>query len=396
MNDGIREWDTINKIELLERKIFNKSGIKPNNVSHWNSAADFQKLLKEIYKPTDVELELYLDYNFTYDVTNVKKRKIIGQLGLDKSIMGLVVPTGTIAINCTLNWLKESCKITNIAILCPAYFAVFHICDVMGINYHEIYMKKDANGKYKIPQAELISLISEKKIDAIYITNPVYCTSSYLDNSDLEFLNNILDRKKVDQEIRIIWDGCLSIKKNPYVSALCSKENVVSIFEPHKPLAINGSKFCVVCFKYKELSFFESRADIIYGGLSASNLIALNHYLSPNYNECLKFFLKESYDNYCKILELSSKYNNVEIDDYDHSLYISCYFPRVSSEHSYRTDFLSKMITESQCSFIPGRRNHFDPNLPFSFRINLTRCDDEVLNMLNKIFSLLDQFEDER
>lgn len=385
MADIIREWETINKIELLEQRIFEKSGIKPNNISHWNSSSDFQNSLASIYTNASIEIEKVFNYNFSYDIPNLHKKRIIKQLGLDtKTTKGLIVPTGTLSIHCALSWIKEKCKIRNIAILCPAYFAAFHICNIMNINYLEVFMKRTSENRFSIPKDYLNSLIENDGIKAIYVTNPVYCTSSYLSSEDIEYLRNL-----AEQGIKIVWDGCLSIKQDFYVTALCSHKNVVSFFEPHKPLAINGSKFSIVCFENSELDFFESRADIIYGGLSTGNLMAINHYLSNNYEKCLNFFLKATKENYNNLSNLVSKYSNIEIDKYDRSLYITCYFLEVSSIYSNKNKFLRKIIKESQCSFIPGVRNHFDPNISFCFRINLTRCDAEALKMLEKIFILL-------
>ena len=66
MADVIREWETINKIELLEQKIFEKSGIKPNSISHWNSSSNFQNSLAGIYTNADIEIEKVFNYNVAY------------------------------------------------------------------------------------------------------------------------------------------------------------------------------------------------------------------------------------------------------------------------------------------------------------------------------------------
>lgn len=390
MNNQIREWESINKIELLEEKYFKKSGIKPNNISHWNSSDEYKEQLSQIYSVDETNLvkkEIF-DYKFSYDTTPIQMKKIIKKLGYKSDdIRCLLTPTGTISITCALNWLKEKCGINQIGIVCPVYFSVLHYCKNIGMTAKKLYIKRDSFGELTLPQKQIDGLIKNNSLQALYITNPIYCTSSYITNQDIKYINDLLDAG-----VKIIWDACLSINHTEIVDNFSKKNGFIAIHEPHKVLSVNGRKFSAICFKKEELDFFERWADIIYGGLSESNNIAIEHYLSNNYNACMNLLIEEIQKKYLKIKELSEKYENVKIDSFNKSIYITCYFKNIDASMANKNDFLSKIIKETQGSFIPGNRNHFNNNLKFCFRINLTRCDDVNIKMIDKMFNILNEF----
>lgn len=388
MNESIKEWDSINKIEILEDRYFKKSGIKPNNISHWDSSKNFQDELRKIYNIEESQLEKnnIFDYTFSYDLMPAKINKIIKKIGYDNCDMlkCLVTPTGTVSISCALNWLKEKYSIKKIGVLCPAYFTVFHSCKNIGLSFEKIYMQKSEDGIYSIPKTQVTNLVKHGKIEALFLTDPVYSTSLYITDEDISYISIMMDLG-----IKVICDCCSSINHSKIINTLSKKDGFISIHEPHKLLTINSQKFSTICFDEKEIEFFESWADVIYGGLCQSNFIAINHYLSNNYEECLNYVLKIAKNNYIKIKTLLEKYENILIDPYNESLYISCYFLKIPSNVSNKSDFIRNFIRTTNCSFIPGIRNQFNPNLCFCFRINLTRCDDETINSIDKIFELL-------
>ena len=98
----------------------------------------------------------------------------------------------------------------KICLLCPAYFSVYESFKILNFDVKCINYKYD--GKYHIP-FEMI----EKEAEIIWITQPVFSTGTYIDDSELQKLFNM-------PQI-IICDGsmCNAINSQSNFIADCNK-----------------------------------------------------------------------------------------------------------------------------------------------------------------------------
>lgn len=155
---------------------------------------------------------------------------------------------------------------------CPAYFSVYESFKILNFDVKCINYKYD--GKYHIP----FDLI-EKDTEIIWITQPVFSTGTYIDDSELQELFAM-------PQI-IICDGsmCDTINNLPNFAINCKKN--ILLFSPQKTIGLNGIKFCYILCNSIIAQKIEDWGDVVSGGLLSSSVMAIKHYLSKNYTSCL-------------------------------------------------------------------------------------------------------------
>lgn len=237
------------------------------------------------------------------------------------------------------------------------------------------------NEEFKIPTEKIF----KKNYDAVWLTSPIFCTSTYFSSSEKMKLKSILDRN-----IFLICDESLSIHTCTLRNVLPNCKNLMTIHSPHKVISTNAIKFsCVLCHSSLE-AFFDQWNDLFCGGLPLSSLAAIRHFLSPNYLKCLEIHIK--YTNSIKrhIIELLHNYNP-QIH-YSHTIgqYMTVFCPMVSFEESKKIDFIKELIINTHVSLLPGYLEGFYEELGFCFRINLTLDKTSLISSVQKVLNYLE------
>jgi hypothetical protein len=85
----------------------------------------------------------------------------------------------------------------------------------------------------------------------------------------------------------------------------------------------------------------------------------------------------------------SCEENKILFDNNINGYLVSCYFPFLKDSNGSDKNFLWSVLENTGGIFIPGIRNHFNPNVGLSFRINLCRDDIQFRSTLLRVFNYL-------
>ena len=170
-----------------------------------------------------------MDYNYSYSFNSELKSKLLMKHNSFNSDV-VLFNSATSAISTICTTLK-ALNFKKICLLCPAYFSVYESFKILNFDVKCINYKYD--GKYHIP----FDLI-EKDTEIIWITQPVFSTGTYIDDSELQELFAM-------PQI-IICDGsmCDTINNLPNFAIDCKKN--ILLFSPQKTIGLNGIKFCYI------------------------------------------------------------------------------------------------------------------------------------------------------
>jgi aspartate/methionine/tyrosine aminotransferase len=360
----IPELNALSFREKLSDKYQRKYGSPPFDLSHWDPSNETLKnLIPHLELP---QSSWIMPYIFSYDLDDLNEKLIERFTLTNREQEFLVVPTGTSAIAFATWWLK-CLEIEHVVILCPAYFSSFYSCDVMGLPYSKIYLRRESK-RWHFPYEEIEAAVKKNAKTALWVTNPIYATGVYLDQEKISFLNSLL---KIG--ITVLVDECHSINGKEITPKLIPSDHLLSLFSPHKSVCINAAKFAAIVFDRKYKRFFADWTDVLIGGLSTANYTAILHFLSPNFLEFQNAFDTHIHRAREEVRDVVRKLSGaIEIDDKPLGYLMSCYAPNISAIGNCE-EILEDIIFNSGATMIPGTRNHFDPKIGFNFRINLAR-----------------------
>lgn len=377
----INELEGLSFLEGLAEEYERQNGLAPFDLSHWDpSDQTVNLLLKELRLPQPLVAAPYI-----YSYYTGLQQQIIQRLGFTQAPRDcLFVHAGTNAMLLVIWWLK-SLNVTRVMILCPAYFPVFYDSEIMDLPYVSLFMRRD-RGRWELPREEITSVVGETLgRTAVWVTNPVYCTGNYLSESDVGFLDSLLAGG-----VTVVGDECLAVNGRELGRRLGHSERFLGIYSPHKSVSINAVKFAAVVFDARYEEFFDSWADVLAGGLSASSYTAILHFLSDNFPRFQTAFLchtSAARENVMKIIADCGAPVETDVDALGH--FITCYAPRVPGDKGNDREFLRELVSNTGAILIPGTRNHFSPGLGFSFRINLARECPQFYSALHRTIGYL-------
>lgn len=357
------EIPELGQLEIAEKvaALYSKEfGTEPTNLSHWDPSKEFRtKIISYLF------LQKYrnaIDYIYSYKLDSRERiTKKLGCNGGNRSC--LVTPSGTVSMLCVANWIRSQ-GVRSIEMLCPVYFPIIHHCHLLGIKVNMHYLiRKD--GLYYFPNSIKKDLSSKK---VLWVTNPVYCTGVGLTENDLSTI-----REYLEKGIIVICDECLAFSGNELVRRFGHYDAFVGIYSPHKSISVNGVKFSPIVFHEKHLRLFEQWADVLYGGLTISSQIAIEHFLSTQFKRFEAIFQKRVGSILKIIRQQNSEVSGLEFDHDPKGHFISCFFPRLSAELGLDKRFIWSIAKKTATVFIPGIRNHFSKKIGFCFRVNLSR-----------------------
>lgn len=369
--------DDIEKIRSYE-KIQRKKGHNVFDISHWDSGNEYNKSLSSILD-FNCTFEPF-DYIYSYEIDQKVHYKVQKELIGTSDDCTIFFPNSTIAIVNICNFLQKK-QINNICVLQPAYFTVGPCLRSFGINTENESLLLQ-NGVYRIP----LEKIMRAKYDAVWITSPIFCTSTYYSQQEIDKLQLLLDKGYY-----VICDESLSIKEYSLRHQLTNNERLLSLYSPHKVIGTNTIKFsCLICNDEYE-NFFDQWTDLFSGGLSNSSKIAINHFLTPNYYKCLDFHTNYTNSVKKKALEVIS-INNVNGDMFfSHSIgqYMTIFYPSVPYHESTKQTFIRDIIFNTKVSLLPGYLEGFYEEMGFCFRVNLTLDESRLITSLNKVLKYI-------
>jgi aspartate/methionine/tyrosine aminotransferase len=369
---------SIDDILKLEAKYKLEFGCKPFNLSLWDASKSFQSSLLEKIQLSN--FENIMNYEFS-DLLTCRKG-IVKRLGYKTSINDcLITPTGSISISCVLNWLQKI-GIRKIHVLCPCYYTIIPLSKQFGIKTQKVFLTKSDKG-FDLSKENMNILASSK---AIWLNNPLYCTGLTLQEETIEFLRDFLESGGI-----VISDECIAPLGTELGRKLGNYSLYIGIHCPHKLLLMNSLKFSAIVFNIEHQNFFKYWSDIVYGSLLTSNIIAIEHFLSENYDLLYKKSLTMIMRSLKNVINAFMPFETLFVFEESSGFLISGYIPFIKASICDNKEFLWNAFKNSGTSFIPGTRHFFNPNADFSFKINLARDDDIFRVSLNRLLNYLAQ-----
>ncbi|MBV8824537.1 MAG: hypothetical protein JO220_06105 [Hyphomicrobiales bacterium] len=364
----------IDAIESLAEAYSEQHGRIPTHVSHWDPSQQLTALLRK--QAPYIELNDPVPYRYSYLVQRIPL--ILEKLGFQPAkTRALLTENGTTCISLVANWLKLN-GVFEVILLTPYYFTTPYNLRRLGIEVRELPSKRPDS--YGLPPD-----IKVGPGQALWVTNPIYSTGLFLRETDIDQLLTIANNGAF-----VIADEALAPPPSKIAAALCGHRNFVGIYTPHKSICINGLKFSAIIFHPEHQSAFEDWADILSGGLSVSAMAAIDHFLSPafdNYRALFIAIVDETREWHNSLVTLSG--DSVQTDHYTRGHFVTTYAPNLSASLGNNLSFLSQMLKETGCVLIPGSRSGFDPQHGFCFRVNLAQDSDEFRSALPGLYKFL-------
>lgn len=369
----IPELSTLDDIERLEEIHYEKWGLRPINLSYWNPSPNVSRKMEDAFA-IDVFPSI-VDYHFSYSL-DVSER-LLALVGFEVSSKGLLVtPSGSTSIVMVARYLSML-GIDAVTLLGPGYFTVSANLRAEGIRVDIEYLKRTENG-FRLP-----TTLDLKKVRALWITNPVYCTGVWYAAEDILLLQNFLANGGI-----LVCDECLAWVGHELCRTLGEWRGFIGIYSPHKGLCTNGAKYSFVVFPCDDQKFFDDWADALYGCLPASAVAAIHHSTSQGFDIYRRRF-EGIVDDARRFVISAARTNRISVDLVPSGYLMTCYATHIEQAASLDKGFMKDLIFATAASFIPGIRNHFDPKIGLCFRVNLARDDESFRGALMRVLHYL-------
>jgi len=376
----LREIEGLYLVEDLSEEYESQFGFSPFNLSHWDpSSYTTDLLLRDLRLPAPTIAIPYL-YSYPDGPEEILKR--LGFVGSQKHCA--FTNSGTIAVLLGVWWLKAR-RIAQTLLLGPSYFPVFHLCDALNLPHRVCYMARD-KGHWTLPREEIVSFIAANPNDkAIWITNPIFSTGCYLADEDISFLKELLDMGAT-----VVADECLALNGYELSKTLGEFDQFVGLYSPHKAVSINSTKFAAIVFEKSYQEFFHCWTDILAGPLASSTHSAMVHFLGQNFSHfqttCSNYFETVRVE----VLQIVGRYPNViETDDQSIGNFITCYVHQIPGSNGNSEEFLRDLFWRTGACLIPAMRSYMNPDLGFSFRVNLARACPQFYSAMSRVTEYL-------
>lgn len=372
----IKEIFQLDELLNEEKKVVNETGINITNISNWNTSAAYKNFMfKNIILKHN---ENIFDYIYSYDFDKSIREQILKKLGIqnEKQCMCLITPSSTISILNIINYLKHN-GFKKMCIIDPAYFSIEQCCITLNFQYErKSLLYKD--GKYTIPEEYIL----KNKFDAIWITSPIYSSGILFDDTQINIIKKIIDSR-----ILVIADETLALSGQELCRKIPISSYFFSIYCPHKSLFVNNIKFSVIACPISNDDFFEQWIDVLGGALLGSNITAVFHFLSDNFEYCTMKSIKWFNNSLSALKNILIQFSNVYCDTQNISSYKMVVFNNNVKYNINNTKNIIKIINNRFVSYIPGIYHGYSNIHENCFRINMSIDSNDIQMGLYNILS---------
>lgn len=355
----------------------NSQGQPPFNVSSWLISESYSKALEELMVLPSMNS---FDYMYTYSLDKTLVRNVLEKMDPSHHMqMGITFfDNGTQAIVMLVNMIRQM-AFKKIAIINPAYFSIAQTMEAFGLTYDSVDCIRTEEG-YALPFEGLL----ESKYDVIWFTSPVFSTSMYPSDETVSQLQSIMD-----QGTLIIFDECFCVPGNELLKRFNRREQMICIYSPHKALCINTVKFAALVYPIQHDLFFEHWVDVLSGNLPASSIQAIKHYISPNFDLCLRLYKEQMGKAIAHVKTLVASVDDISYDPVEIGSLMTLYFKKLSFEQSISHQFFETVLKAVGYAYYPSFLNGLNEGFGFAFRINLALYDEKFVDALTELTKYL-------
>lgn len=219
----------------------------------------------------------------------------------------------------------------------------------------------------------------------MWITNPIYSTGLYSLEANCDLLRQIADAGAV-----VVADESLALRPTAIARCLGGHENFVGLYTPHKSICMNGVKFSIVVVHPRHKTTLEDWAEVLFGGLSLSATIAIQHFVTSSFDEYRENFSRLMRRTRDWHVDLVDGFDGaVELDEGSEGHFVMAYVPGLVAEHGSRIDFLAELLQQTGCMVVPGSHSGLPEGSGFCFRVNLARDSEAFRHALPRLYSFL-------
>lgn len=342
-----------------------RHGCLPTNVSHWDPSPEFENMMnRTLAMPVNGSAIPYL-----YAPDAQQMEATLATIGTLSSAL-MTTPSGTVSIACVLFWLAST-NVRRLMIVAPAYFSVGLLAEALGFDVQVATMRR-LNGAYALPTIPL-------NVDAVWITNPTYCTTHYLTQAQLRQLRDLLE-----EDIYVVADEPMSFPHENAGRSLAAHKRFIGIYSPHKAIGINGLKCSLVACDESVRREMIDIFDAFVGGLPLSAMTAIAHLVSPNFGICAaayESYIRTAYD---RVHDVVTMYPALSLDTFARTNFVSVFAPPMAAKLGESVEFLTEASEATAALAYPAIIHSFGEECGFGFRINLTGVNDQFIAALRR------------
>lgn len=369
----------------------NKS--KPNFISDWNPAIEN---LIDAQLETDIENETVNSYNYLYSIDDINYKDNFRNYCSKKSYRFnlfdfSLFSNSTIALYLIFKSLKLHSK-KNILVFTPCYFTSESA--LLSLDF-ELHFTSLSNNSFN--KNDIISLIKEKKIDSILITDPVYGIGLSISNQTYNAIIKIATEYDITLIVdysygNMVWDEKEHIFNYKLVSMLAkSGINYFIVDSLPKKLFLNGVKFSLLFSNSENIAYLEHLSLFVEGSIAADQF--KNYYRCYNeknsvlINIIINDYIRHSQNNYNLIQSFLLDSKTLKILHADSGIFALIGMQRCMPIKE-DMHFAKSLIRDHGVFITPHSRYRFYDDSWFYFRINLLLNKDTLVESLTKISNL--------
>ncbi|MBI3699669.1 MAG: hypothetical protein HY242_04400 [Afipia sp.] len=365
----------LDDIEELADEFACENGYSPELLSHWDPKPEYACEIERwlVRKQQTSSLIQYVYSSYLKIDDRVKYR--LGE-GDDRGVV--LTHSGTTSIATVVTYLNNI-GVKTLHIITPAYFAVESLGTSFGLSIvYAPILRND--GRYTLPKIKC-----DGSRNAIWLTFPIYGTSSYVSSGEVASFIDALP-----PDVIVIVDESLAYADRNSLSATTTTQRVIRIATPQKALCMNGEKVSLITVPGHLSDSFDAWSECLAGGIGASGQNALQFLASESFDVAVvrsRALVSSSLE---KMRRIVGARKNVSLDEECDGHFAMIYWPALQMSLAEDRRALKEMIDASGAVPIPASRNRHPENYGFAFRVNLFRLDDAGLGGLKRLSDVLD------
>lgn len=365
--------DPLAFIEHLEDDYRLRFGANPFNLSHWDPGPAYRREISRV-------LQFHgnpdaINYFFTYELEELKDA-LVRAFGFRNARVALLTNSGTNSTAAVVHRLSQS-GVRHALIFTPCYFSVLRACEMFGITTHVIPFHRNG-GSYQMPAPPEVG-----DDTVVWVTNPVFSTGCYV---DVDWLPDLVRRGG-----SVVLDETLAVAQRSLTFHMPDDGRWFALHSPHKTLNVNGVKFSAVVGPRDADDSLEQWSDIISGGLAASTVMAIRHFLSPNFAACREILQSFTSAAFATLMDRSRELM-FDVDQWTAGNFASVYLRDVPGWRGMDEPWLRRIMEASGVTVFPSVVSGADPSWGFGFRVNLTRYDASWIGALTRVIAAAADF----
>ena len=331
---------------------------QPINLSYWNSGSDYKKKLSAVIKLSGKSDLFDYQYYFPKSIEKDIARKLGFSDQAYENFFFAPLSQSTLSIATMAIFLKKHNQ--KVGIIEPVYFSVKICFDDFSIPYQLFgdYME-NINSTFDAEK------LLQSGCTAFWFTPPVNSGSIYFTEKVTKGIQKLLDAGKM-----VILDESLCANGFELSRLFGAQENLLYIYSPHKALGLQGIKFSCIAAHKKYYDDIDSLKDIYGGSLNYSCQEGAEHFVSKNFDECMKAYTDFWQNNLSLVKGIVKNYDFARILPETFGPYALVLSDRYVDDENF-VAAMKQLMKKTGYFVYPGSMYGFHSEKSICFRVNM-------------------------